>query len=124
MDNHLETRVGILEVKMTAVQDNLAGATDSVNTFGRRFDDHLKDELKSAAYVNQAITKVSTTVENLTTEISRTNTNIKEFITKMDDTHNTVNDWKVAWNLIYRASSVIVILAGGAWAIFKYFHGA
>lgn len=121
--DHLETRVGILEVQMSTVQDAIGENTSNLNNYGRRFDDYVKDELKSSAYVNQAITKVSNTVENLTNEISRTNTNIKDFISKMEDTHETVNDWKVAWTLIYKASGVIAIIIGAAWALFKFFHG-
>ena len=121
--DHIETRVGILEVKMSAVETNLSDASADLGAYGRRFDDYVKEELKSANLVALTVQKVNTTVDGLATEMSRTNKSLDEFVEKMKETHTTVNEWQIAWTLIYRASGVLVLIIGAAWGLFKYFHG-
>jgi ABC-type transporter Mla subunit MlaD len=120
LERRLEERVAILETKADSHSEKLDQNFDLVSRFIARLDSHIELENEHDNKVENTLTRVTTVVDNLTTEISRTNATIERFIDKVESTSTTVIQYDTIAKTIVKIVGIVAVLVGAGWAVYTF----
>ena len=116
----INERVSVLEVRMSnhdrIVEDN----QKILIKFFDKLDAHILLENENDQILQSTMVQVTTVIEHLTAEISKTNTKLDQFAAIANETKTTVNKAETAWSVTVKISIVLSILISGAWAVLDY----
>lgn len=119
-ERRLEERVAILEVRANAHSEKLDQNYDLVSKFITRLDSHIEQENEHDNKIENTLTRVTVVVDNLTSEISRTNSTMEKFIDKVDKTTNTVGKWDTIAKTTVKIAGILAVLVGACWAVWTF----
>lgn len=113
-------RVSILEIRMSnhdrIVEDN----QKILIKFFDKFDAHILLENENDQILQSTMVQVTSVIEHLTAEISKTNTKLDQFATIANETKTTVNKAETVWSVLVKVAIVTSVLISGAWAVLDY----
>lgn len=119
-ERRLSERVSILEIQVDSHAAKLENNQEMLIKFFDRFDDHLVKQADQNKSLETTLVKVSTTVDNLASEISRTNATMEDFTIKMDSTSRKVNQWDTIAKTLIKVATIASIVVGAAWTVYTY----
>lgn len=119
-ERRLEERVAILEVRADSHSEKLDENHELLSKFITRLDSHIVLETDHDRKIENTLTRVTVVVDNLTSEISRTNTTMEKFIDKVDKTTTTVSKWDTIAKTIVKVTGILAILVGAGWAVYTF----
>ena len=119
-ERRLEERVAVLEIRADQHSEKLDVNNDLLVKFIDRLDEHIAQENIHDNKMENTLTRVTTVVDNLTSEISRTNTTMEKFIIKLDDTTTTVSKWDTIAKTSVKIAGIVAVLIGACWAVWTF----
>lgn len=119
-ERRLSERVSILEIQVDNHATKLEQNQEMLIKFFDRFDNHLENQTNQNRVLETTLVKVSTVVDNLTQEISRTNTTMGEFTEKVNLTSKKVSQWDTIAKTLIKVCSVGAIVVGALWTVYTY----
>lgn len=120
VERRIAERVSVLEIRVDNVDAIVSDNRELLEKFLVKFDKHITDETESSKSMNNTMIKVSSVVDNLTTEIKRTNDTLTTFNEKLDTTQTKVTEWDTAVKTIIKAVAVVTMLISAGWTVFQY----
>lgn len=116
----INERVSVLEVRMSnhdrIVEDN----QKILIKFFDKLDAHILLENENDQILQNTMIQVTSVIEHLTAEISKTNTKLDQFAAIANETKTTVNKAETVWSVLVKVAIVTSVLISGGWAIFEY----
>jgi len=119
-ERRLEERISILEIRTDNHQTTINDTQDLMQRLFDKFDSHISEEMVQSQSISNTMIKVSNTVDNLTNEIKRTNDTLVTFATKVDTTHDKVNEWDTIVKTIAKIVTILAIITGAGWSILSF----
>ena len=116
----INERVSVLEVRMSnhdrIVEDN----QKILIKFFDKLDAHILLENENDQILQNTMIQVTSVIEHLTAEISKTNTKLDQFAAIANETKTTVNKAETVWSVLVKVAIVTSVLISGGWAVFEY----
>ena len=113
-------RVSILEIRMSnhdrIVEDN----QKILIKFFDKFDAHILLENENDQILQSTMVQVTSVIEHLTAEISKTNIKLDQFSTIANETKTTVNKAETVWSVIVKVAVVASVLISGIWTVYEF----
>lgn len=119
-ERRLSERVSILEIQVDNHATKLEENQEMLIKFFDRFDNHLENQTSQNRVLETTLVKVSTVVDNLTQEISRTNTTMGEFTDKVNLTSKKVAQWDTVSKTLVKVATVAALLISAGWAVYTF----
>ena len=67
-----------------------------------------------------SLDRITDVADNLTNQVSRTNTILERFEEKLEATAHKVAEWDTALRTLTKVIVVVSVLIGGAWSVFEF----
>ena len=119
-ERRLSERVSILEIQVDNHATKLEENQEMLIKFFDRFDNHLENQTNQNRVLETTLVKVSTVVDNLTQEISKTNTTMSDFTEKVNVTSKKVAQWDTIAKTLIKVATVSAIIISAAWTVYTY----
>jgi uncharacterized coiled-coil protein SlyX len=103
----LSERVAVLETKVS-------GHTEKLDKFFEKLDEHIIEEAERDA-------KLQVGLENLTRELTETNTNLKVISNVVATNNVKLVQIDTIWLTLVKIVSIVTLIVSGAWGVFQYF---
>lgn len=123
VERRIAERVSILEIRADNHDSTIAEHHTLIERFFNKFDEHISKETIQSQSISNTMLRVSNTVDNLTTEIKRTNDTLVTFATKVDTTHNKVTEWDTIVRTVAKIVTISAILVGAGWSVYTFAVG-
>ena len=120
IERRLDERLSILEVKLEHQTERIEDNKLVITKLFERFDDHVADEIEQVQQMQKAMIEMTSTVTELTTEMSRTNRNVESLAKTMAPVVAKVNKWSTAWVVAKSAVSIAVLVVAAFWTVFAF----
>lgn len=124
VERRISERVSVLEIRADHADQRHEETQELLHKFIGKFDDHIVAEENHSRVLSNTLIRVTNTVDNLTTEIKRTNDTIATFASKVDTTHAKVTTWDTIAKTLVKVAIVGSVLVGAGWTVFEYVRPA
>jgi hypothetical protein len=121
-ERRFEERLAVLEVRADNNDTRSADSQELLKKLVRRFDEHIIIESTNTQKLSTTLLQVTNTVDNLTTEIKRTNDALLDFAGKTEHTHEKVTRWDTMGKTIVKFAIVLATLISAGWAVYVHFN--
>jgi hypothetical protein len=119
-ERRLEERVAVLEIQVDNHATKLEDNQEMLIKFFDRFDRHLETQAETNKILNGTLIKVGSVVDNLSSELSKTNRTVTAFADRLDVTSKTVTTWDTIAKTIIKIAIVLATVLSGAWAVYNH----
>ncbi len=119
-DRGIDERVAVLETKVGNHSNRIEENQETMIKLIDRLDAHIAVATDRDSKLESAMVRVETVVDNLTSEIARSNTNLETLSKVMVNTGAKVAKWETIAKTLTKVASIAALVIGAIWALITF----